>query len=192
MGNIPWPGQSLVARSVRGDDGNSHHAPQRKMRHVWYKICHPEGIHTWRWRALTLWVVVFSILVAVAFKQQSNESQANDTRFCEVTKAFIGINIDIQSELNRQTIKQLGTNQKIVRVTSKQLSASKAVLRNMPRKPVAYYTSLRRFLKSTQQFLETSQELSAGVNESSRRLLKRRLASINQARILRRRLKCAD
>lgn len=151
-----------------------------------------ERIHPWRWRMLSIWIIVFTALTAYALFQTRNESRRNDKRFCAVTKAFIGIQINIQSELNRQSVKQLGENSKLVRITKEQLATSKLVLKNMPTHPPAYYNSLRRFLRATEGYLETSQDISADASESSRRLIIERSVAIAETKRLREVLKCSD
>jgi hypothetical protein len=36
------------------------------------------GVHAWRWRGLTVWIAVFSLLVAYSLQVQRDESRRND------------------------------------------------------------------------------------------------------------------
>lgn len=46
-------------------------------------------IHPWRWRALTIWIVIFSFLVVVALHRQSELTRQNHARVSEIQQSRI-------------------------------------------------------------------------------------------------------
>jgi len=49
---------------------------KEEVKRRWHRWLHPRPseIHPWRWRALTFWIIVFSISVFFALRQNSNQS----------------------------------------------------------------------------------------------------------------------
>jgi heme exporter protein D len=45
---------------------------------VWRRFRYPDGFHTWRWRAVAVWLVAFTVLVAYSLQVQRDESRRND------------------------------------------------------------------------------------------------------------------
>lgn len=39
------------------------------IRYAWQRFWHPSGLHPWRWRLLTVWVIGFSLIVGYAVRQ---------------------------------------------------------------------------------------------------------------------------
>lgn len=67
-----------------------------------------DAIHPWRWRALTVWIVAFSLLTAYALYAQRRDAEHTDRRFCEVTSATISASIKLRDQLNKNDIQTIG------------------------------------------------------------------------------------
>lgn len=48
-----------------------------------------EAIHPWRWRALTLWIIVFTIAVGFALHDSRQLANANRKRIAEIQQARV-------------------------------------------------------------------------------------------------------
>lgn len=57
------------------------------FRRWWYNWTHPTGLYPWRWRMLTLWIIVFSLFVAWTVQGVRNSSQHNRSRIVDIQQS---------------------------------------------------------------------------------------------------------
>lgn len=71
-------------------------------------------IFPYRWRLLTIWIVVFTLLTAYALYAQSRDRREVEQRFCDVTASFISGEIQLRDQLNKADLQTIGARQRVV------------------------------------------------------------------------------
>lgn len=83
-------------------------------------------VHKGRWRALSAWVIVFSVIVFwVLYAQDANQKKTTD-RFCEVASAFIGSNLVLRSSEDSANVKAIGLRRELIHTDKRLLATFKA------------------------------------------------------------------
>ena len=95
-------------------------------------------IHKWRWIGLTVWIVLFTGLVAYALHEQRDYSRDNAARFCNISRTFIASNVVLRNALNEAGVQGIGQRQALIQNdqellrlfrASKQTPLIKAIIR---------------------------------------------------------------
>lgn len=151
--------------------------------------CYPfdaerDEIHPGRWRALAIWIVVFTALTAYALYNQREQAHSTDNRFCDVTSSFLSSEADLRDQLNKNDLQTIGLRQNV------QEAARNAtyVFRLAPQSPVFQPI----FRDSIIHFLQAIDDLNAGQVLSGQAALARADAFVDNLRRLRRRLRCSS
>ena len=139
------------------------------------KFLKPEGFQAWRWRALLVWIVFFSVVVAWDLKYQRDHFTDTQDRFCVITASFITSNIaltkvladaiEIQTAARRQQNAALETLQVILGIG-----------------PEADYT--------TRAYLQSVQDANEEINVAAQRVSAASARAVSVWRKLRKGLEC--
>lgn len=137
-------------------------------------------IHPWRWRLLTVWIVIFTVLTAYALYAQREDARSTDRRFCDVTSAFITSEIQLRDQLNKNDVQTIGLRQNVQEAARNgvyvfSLAPSSAVLQPAVRKAILSFFEAIDDLNASQVTL--GQQVLARTDEFADRLgqLRRKL-----------------
>lgn len=140
-----------------------------------YRWLWPTGFHARRWRLLTVWLILFTGVVAYALHVQRSESRRNDARFCAVTESFI-------TSHNVLTGVLADTNHVQVQARRQEDAALRALQAETSLGQSANF-ELRAFLQSVR-------EANADINQATLRANRAVERSIATGRDLRHQLQC--
>lgn len=158
------------------------------LANMWQDLLHPTGLHSWRWRLLSLWVVLLTVTVGAAFKAERDHSRAaiarersaaaaNDMRNCKVARAFISSNVALRNAQNESSVEGIGQRQALIQSDKELLRFVRQSVRSRGREA---------FMK----YLQAEISLSQYQNQSSSRFLFAADKALVRWDRLKRELKC--
>lgn len=143
-----------------------------------------QEFHKYRWRALTAWIIVFTLLTAYALYNQREQAKSTNHRFCDVTASFITSEIALRNQLNKNDFQTIG-RRKEVQEAARNGSYVFALAPSSPvfQKPVRV---------AILNFFAAVDDLNAVQVELGQDALAQSSEFVDRLKQLRRRLKCLD